>query len=576
MPIKRSPRVYLLCVLATLSAVQTTFAQVAGEPMTEIRGMWVTRFEWPQADAAQTRAKIDEVMTNLARHRFNAVCFQVRGQADTFYPSPEEPWSPMISTDPQGPGWNPLQYALDSAHKNGLEFHAYINTHVAWQDVRNQPPTNPAHVYYRHFDASKAGCADWLVHDEQGRPVQFDSEDHYVWIAPGVPAAQAYIRRQVMYVVRTYDVDGVHFDRIRMPRPQYSHDPISTARQVPGSEGNPDGLDFADWTRDQFTRMLCDLYAEIAEVKPQIKISAAPVGITRQDRYPDYPSHFLFGWSKGYQDGQAWMAAGALDFIVPQIYWGKGPNPPRFDEIASDWLTHAAGRYVVPGQNGGLASEELARQVRFGREHGAQGNVVFSYGGFSKRGGLKRFSSKNGVYAQAARVPAFPWKDQPTDGILLGTVADALTGEPIIDAWVTRAGSDHVALSSGDGLYSFLKVPPGLHTLTIHKRGYIAGRFENVEVVAGRVTRVNASLSPGPSDEFGAATGRTATTATASDDEVSSQPAPEIVRAFEQHTVEWEQRSSRLKWLLPLLLGLPIAAAAILILIWRRHPHQWS
>src|SRR5512145_229897 len=113
--------------------------------------MWVSRFEWPNRDPAACRATIDEIMKTLAAHRFNAVVFQVRGQCDTFYPSPEEPWSPMISPTGSDPGWDPMAYAIEAAHANKLEFHAYINTHVAWQNGQQRPPAVPSHIFFKHF-----------------------------------------------------------------------------------------------------------------------------------------------------------------------------------------------------------------------------------------------------------------------------------------------------------------------------------------------------------------------------------------------------------------------------------------
>ncbi len=534
----------------------------AAEASPEYRGMWVTRFEWPGLDRDQVRATIDEIMSQLARSHFNAVFFQVRGQADTLYPSPEEPWSALISTSPQGPGWDPLQHAIEAAHRNGLEFHAYINTHVAWQDVNDRPPPQTNPLYYRHCNAADPAHRDWLIHDEQGRPVQFDPGDHYTWIAPGVPDAQAYIRRQILYVAQNYDVDGLHFDRIRTCGPEYSHDPISTARQALGAEGNPGNLNFADWTRDQFTRMLCDLYAQVAEVKPQVKISAAPVGLYRRERNPDYPASFHFGWSKAYQDAQAWIAAGALDFVVPQIYWGSGPKPPFFDEIAPDWFTHAAGRHVVPGQNRSLPLGELVRQVRFTRDHGGHGNVMFAYKGFASKGGFKRYSGPGGPYERPARLPAMPWKDQPTEGILLGTLTDE-AGQPVVDGWVTRTGGDEIALSSGDGLYSMLRVPPGTYALTIRKQGYAEARVDGVQVAAGRVTRVDVPLAV-----------QLLTVAATSENGPARasaiQPAEDIGRALAESTAAWKRRWFVSKWLMPLCLALPFAAAGAVIYIERR------
>lgn len=463
----------------------------------EFRGMWVSRFEWPDRDPAKCRAKIDDIMQTLAAHNFNAVVFQVRGQCDTLYPSPEEPWSPILSPSGADPGWDPMAYAIEAARAHKLEFHAYINTHVAWQAARKQPPAAANHVYFKHFNDQDPAACDWVIHDQDGKPATWGSE--YVWIAPGVPAAQAYIRRQVMHVVRNYDVDGVHFDRIRTPNEGVSHDPISVARMQPGAEGNPAGLEFAAWTADQFTRFLCDMYAEIAEVKPRIQVSSAPLGLVSRDRYPNYIAGYEYGLTKCHQDAQAWMAAGAMDWIAPQIYWADNDNkPPDFSDVLPDWVAHAAGRHVYPGLSVNVGIADLIRQVHVTRRAGGLGNVIFSYGSFKQKRGFGQYSRARGVYARPAAAPAMPWKDSPADGIILGTVTDARTGEPIVDAQVRREGSDYVALSSADGLYALLKVPPGDHTLTVSKSGMPDPIRASVNVAAGQVARVPIRMGEPP------------------------------------------------------------------------------
>jgi len=479
-------------VLALLSLSSVLFAQSG-----EFRGIWVSRFEWVNRDPARCQAKIDEIMRTLAEHRFNAVVFQVRGQCDTLYPSPEEPWSPLISPDGQDPGWDPLAYAIAAAHAHNLEFHAYINTHVAWQASKRQVPKVASHIFFKHFNDADPDACDWVIHNKEGKPATWGG-DSYVWIAPGVPAAQAYTRRQVMYVVQNYDVDGVHFDRIRTPTADVSYDPISVARMQPGAEGNPAGLEFAAWTADQFTRFLCDLYAQINEVKPHIRVSSAPLGLVSHDRYPDYPAGFQYAVTKCNQDAQAWLAAGAMDFIAPQIYWSDSDNKrPDFSHVLPDWLAHAAGRHICPGQSTGVGIAELISQVRVTRQSGGAGNIVFSYGSFKEKKGFAQYT-KAGLYAEPVATPAMPWKDAPSDGIIIGRVTDAHTGEPLVDAQIRRAGSDHVALSSADGLYSFLKVPPGRYTLTVTKADYPAQTIDNIVVTAGQVVRVEVALGGEP------------------------------------------------------------------------------
>lgn len=466
----------------------------------EFRGMWVSRFEWPNTNLDTVRTTIDTIMTNLANNRFNAVVFQVRGQADTLYPSPYEPWSPILSSNGLAPaGWgsfDPLQYAIDAAHARGLEFHAYINTHVAWQSGTQSPPTYaPSHVFWQHFNAADPNARDWLIHSSPTTPVQWSSDD-YVWIAPGVPAAQAYTRKQVMHVVRNYDVDGVHFDRIRTPGTAYSHDPISEARLA--GEGNPDGLSFADWTRDQFTRMLRDLYAQIMQVKPHIKVSSAPLGLYRQERYPGYPSYFLYGYSVCYQDAQAWIAAGAMDFLVPQIYWADGGDLPDFSDLLPDWVAYNAGRHIYAGHNQSTGVAALIQDINNCRTMGAQGNVIWSYKTFNNNGYWDDLSDPGKVYELPAIVPDMGWKNYPFEGIILGTVTGLDGVTPVVDARITRSGSSYKALSSYDGIYSFLKVPPGTYTLSASKSGFPTEQIDNVTVVAGQVTHINISLGDGP------------------------------------------------------------------------------
>ncbi|MCH7814136.1 MAG: family 10 glycosylhydrolase, partial [Planctomycetes bacterium] len=477
---------------------------LAGQPVgEEFRGMWTTRFEWPASSLATTQGRLINTMTDLANNNFNAVLMQVRGQADTLYPSPNEPWSPLVSSDGNAPvswgSFDPLDFAINEAHSRGLELHAYINTHTCWQSSSSQPPTYALdHMYWDHCDASNPGARDWLIHDASGTPIQFE-ESSYVWIAPGVPEAQAYIRQQVMYVVQNYDVDGVHYDRIRTPGTEFSHDPISEARRA--GEGNPDGLGFADWTRDQITRFTIDLYAQIMEVKPWIKVSSAPLGLYLGTRYPGYPTSacgFFYGYSCVYQDAQAWLAAGAQDFIVPQIYWADGGANPDFSEVLPDWIAHNAGRHVYAGQINSMGLSELISQINATRTLGGEGNVVFSYGSFDSSNHWPGYSNPGGPYDTPANVPTMPWKDSPTTGIILGNVTLADGGAAVVDCQVTRNGSSYTALSSGDGLYSFLLVDPGVYTLTFDKLGVGNQVVNNVNVSAGAGVRIDVTLGDPP------------------------------------------------------------------------------
>ncbi len=438
----------------------------------EFRAMWVTRFEWPSSNPAVSQATIDDVMQDLAASNFNAVFFQVRGQADVLYPSPDEVWSPLIGG--VDPGWDPLAYAIDAAHANGIEFHAYINTHTCWQSSSDTPPTNPDHLFFAHCNAADPAARDWLIHDVSGQPVQWHESD-YVWIAPGVPEFQAYIRRQVLHVVENYDVDGVHFDRIRTPNSGFSYDPISLAR-FSDPQSNPNALDFSHWTRDQITRNVRDIYAEIAAVKPQLKVSAAvfPNSVTAP--------------SSQHQEALVWAQTGGMDTLVPMMYFTGGAGS-TWDTRLQQWLAGSGGRHVVAGQITTEGQSALLDQIGLTRLRGGEGNSIFSWGSFTL---WAPYLAQ--VYQTPVALPAMAWKDTPATGIVYGYVTSGDGSSPVIDAQVTRSGSAYVGLATGDGFYSFLLVPPGTYTLTASHPGYGETVLPGVEVLAGEVTRRDIDL----------------------------------------------------------------------------------
>ena len=454
----------LVSILAL--ALRAGFAQAP-----ELRAMWASRFDWPNPDPNTCKATIDRIMSDLAGANFNAVFFQVRGQADVFYPSPYEGWSPLIGG--HSPGFDPLAYAINAAHTRGIEFHAYINTHTCWQSNPAEAmtlPADPNHILYKHCRASNPNKRDWLHWNSASNPAQFN-ESYYVWFAPGVPAHQAYIRQQVLYVVQNYNVDGVHFDRIRTPGSgQPSWDPISLARYQ-SSWTNPAYLDFDEWTTDQITRTVRDIYAAIMAVKPQVKVSAAV--------FPNSASAAL----AQHQDAIAWAQAGALDMAVPMMYTAGGTGS-AWDMQLQDWLSHTAGldTQVVAGHSTSQGVSSLLEQIALTRLRGAAGNSVFSWSSFSY---WSNYLSN--VYQVPVSRPAMAWKDNPDVGVIYGYVKDP-NGALLLDAQV-RATGHSLAFSGSDGFYSFVHLAPRTYTVTASHAGYADISAPSVPLAAGQVRR---------------------------------------------------------------------------------------
>lgn len=455
-------------LLVCASIVSLTALARAADP--EMRASWFTRFEWPNTDEATCKQTIRDELQALKDANFNTVLFQIRGECDTLYPSPYEPWGPQFNwTDP---GWDPTAYAIQEAHARGLKFYAYINTHAISADI---PPavTVPQHVYNLH--CVPGASPNWQIHGLDGLPAGLVSE--YIWMSPGVPDAEAWTRQQIMYVVKTYDIDGLHFDRIRSPSEQYSHDPVSEARFA--GDGNPDSLEWGDWMRAQFTRQLRRIYGEVNEIKPHVVVTAAPFGICKRE-----PGGFQGAGTQSYyswhQDSFGWMESHVLDAIYPMIYWDIGSAQP-YEVLLADFMRHRGGRHIYGGLN---VSRNYIAQIAETRRQEAHGTAIFS------QLRIDWDACKTGPYTEPAPLPALDWKTTPTLGIIVGTVRDGL-GVPVVDARINRSGDAYNYLTGGDGFYAILDVPPGTYTLSGAKPGLDPVNAAGVTVAAGQVVRVD-------------------------------------------------------------------------------------
>ena len=78
----------------------------------------------------------------------NAVIVQIKPTADAFYPSKYGPWSEYLTgTQGKNPGYNPLEFMIQEAHKRNLEFHAWFNPYrisMNHKDIKKLSKDHPA------------------------------------------------------------------------------------------------------------------------------------------------------------------------------------------------------------------------------------------------------------------------------------------------------------------------------------------------------------------------------------------------------------------------------------------------
>ncbi|MBI3005640.1 MAG: family 10 glycosylhydrolase [Ignavibacteriales bacterium] len=388
--------------------VTVAFAGCGREVFTgkrEARGVWMSRFEYANEQTRRNpeaaKKRIQEVFQRAREAKLNMVFFQVRGNGDAFYRSRHEPWSVLL-TDTLGcdPGWDPLQFAVDEAHRHGLELHAWVNTFPVWRGIKPPTESTPRNVMLEH--------PEWLVCDSAGKPaLPVPPNNEYIWVSPGIPAVRQHVVNVVTDIVENYDIDGIHFDYIRYPEgsPQFgfSHDSTSVAR-FNSAEGNPYKLSWDHWQREQVNQFVFDAYNSITTLKPWVKMSAAVIG-----------KYMGSGWTSYfavYQDPRRWMEVGKIDFIVPMVYWEREHPTHPFVPLITEWQDRVAyDRHVLPGLSAGLIRRigwsELVAEIQEVRRRKLPGVVFFSSAGLGSSWKLVGVDA----FPYWSNSPRMPWKD---------------------------------------------------------------------------------------------------------------------------------------------------------------------
>ncbi len=384
----------------------------------EFRGVWVAtvaNIDWPSrpglgADAQ--KAELVHLLDAARRLNMNAIVLQVRPACDALYPSAIEPWSAYLSGR-QGkapePLYDPLAFAVDEAHKRGLELHAWFNP----------------------YRARQGGNGDALApnHISKTRPDLVRTYGKSLWLDPGEPEVQDYTTSVIVDVVKRYDIDGVHIDDYFYPYKEKGADgkdlPFPDTVSYNKYKMGGGTLALNDWRRSNVDTLVKRLNEEIHRAKPWVRFGISPFGIWR----PGNPAQIkgFDAYDELYADSEKWLREGWGDYFAPQLYWKIEQTAQSYPALLSWWASHnPKARHLWPGNYtsravtaGGGANpwpaEEVEYQIRATRgQAGATGNIHFSAQALltDPAAPLPTRLSET-VYAEPALVPATPWLTGP-------------------------------------------------------------------------------------------------------------------------------------------------------------------
>ncbi len=400
---KHSLRVVLFGLLMLSLFVPQAWAALPVQ-RPEMRGLWVVR------TSILSPSAIAKVVGAAKSHHFNALFVQVRGRGDAFYQSALEPRAEELKTAPAG--FDPLAEVIRQGHAAGLQIHAWLNTFYVWG--ANKRPLAASHVVNQH--------PDWLARDGKGH-YQLSSGPgcEGAFLSPANLAARRHIHDVFLDVATRYDVDGIHFDYVRYAGAAYDYSDAALGRFREETRGSArvisvnlcearlatDRLSYPhmfpqEWQafrRRQVTDMVAAISHDVKAAKPWVIVSAAVFADSKD------------AFSARGQDWKTWLKNGYLDAVVPMAYGASTPIVAGQIRQAVA-AARAAGRYAYAGLGSWhIPVHSTVTKIEAARALGAQGAVLFSYGGMTKDGQTTRYlqALTRQCYPGVAAAPVPAW-----------------------------------------------------------------------------------------------------------------------------------------------------------------------
>jgi uncharacterized lipoprotein YddW (UPF0748 family) len=279
-----------------------------------------------------------------------------------------------------------------------MKVHAWINTHLVCD--ANDLPADPSHLFRSHpdwlgvprrlaaylasLDPEDPRYRDQLVRFARAHTADLEG----IFTEPAHPAVQDHLEAVFLDIASRYDVDGIHFDFVRYPNPDFSYSRAALERfRATVEAGMTEGekrttaeraksrpLLYTErypeaWNRfrrDQITGLVERISTAVRARKPRVLISAA-VFANEQDAY-----------DARFQDWKTWLKRGFLDVVCPMAYT---PDTSAWKRQIASARAHSAGRQVWAGIGAWRQSPASSvEKIGAGRRLGVDGFVFFSYG----------------------------------------------------------------------------------------------------------------------------------------------------------------------------------------------------
>lgn len=307
---------------------------------TDMQAAWITTVynsDWPKVkNNVQTqKQEMINILDTLKSTGIDTVMFQARTQGDALYKSSINPWSSVLTgTQGKDPGYDPLAFVLEEAHKRNMKVHVWLNPYRVTTSGTNLNVLSTEHQARKN--------PSWVL-----------THDGRMYFNPELPQVKQYIVDTVAEIVTNYNVDGVHFDDYFYPS------------KYPLPEGETRDGKVANERRNHITEMVSAVGKKVKSIKPNVEFGISPSGIWKNKSSDSNGSNTRGNESyySDYADTRLWVKNHLVDYIAPQIYWETGNTAADYETLVKWWSDTVKGTGVNLYIGQGIYKDVVAAEI---------------------------------------------------------------------------------------------------------------------------------------------------------------------------------------------------------------------
>ena len=310
---------------ATTEIVETTttgIEETPSEPTVplvtnyeDVKAIWLSQYDlWDvYLDGGHQRNREDftermaAILTNIRDMGFNTVFLQVRPNGDSMYPSRYYPMSKyVVGTYGAVAEYDPVLVIVELAKARELSIHAWINPMrcMKTEELEQVGSEFVIRQWYENPEKKGSYLVQW---------------GNYWYLNPAYAEVRQLIADGAAELLARYDFDGLHMDDYFYPTTEAAFD--QAAYKAAG-----EGRSLETFRRDNLNTLVAQLYAVTKNAGEEKLYGISPAGNIQTV----YNSH--------YADVYTWCsAAGYVDYICPQVYFGLEHQTYDFITVCNTW-----------------------------------------------------------------------------------------------------------------------------------------------------------------------------------------------------------------------------------------------